>query len=118
MLYHKFILRHRIDTTRIRADINRNRVDTNHNGVDTTHNRVDASRNGYTAELSYQIGGTSPTDPEAVGMKSKISSKARFQLSAGMTNLGKTLFSFGRWKHKTNSANDSPWTNLMQITIA
>lgn len=63
---------------------------------------------GYMAELSYQIGGTAPTDPDAVGMKSKISSKARFQLSAGMPNLGKTLFGFGRWKHKTNSANDSP----------
>jgi len=73
---------------------------------------------GYTAEFSYQIDGTTPTDPDAVGMKSKISSKARFQISAGMSNLGKTLFGYGRWKHKTNSANDSPWTNLMQITIA
>lgn len=73
---------------------------------------------GYMAEISYQIGGTPPTDPDAVGMKTKISSKARFQITTAMPNLGKTFFVFGKWKHKTNSANDSPWTNLMQITIA
>lgn len=73
---------------------------------------------GYTAEISYLIGETAPADPEAVGMKTKTSSKARFQLSAGMTNLKKTLYVFGRFKHKTNSAFDSPWTNLLQITVA
>jgi len=73
---------------------------------------------GYMAEISYQTGGAPPTDPDAVGMKTEISSKAHFQFTAGMTNLGKTFFAFGRYKHKTNKTLNTPWTNLMQITIA
>jgi hypothetical protein len=75
--------------------------------------------NGFAAEISYQIGGAVPVSPDAAGMKNKISSKARFQFDAGMSNLGKTLYVFARFKHKTNeAAYPSPWTNLMQIIIA
>lgn len=73
---------------------------------------------GYKAHISYQIGGTAPEDPEAEAMKEKTSSKARFQLKAGMINLGKKLYLFGRFEHKTNEALNGPWSNLMQITIA
>ena len=50
--------------------------------------------------------------------KEELSSKAHFQVSAGMTNLGKTFFCYARWRHKTNPAILSPWTNLMQIIIS
>jgi len=73
---------------------------------------------GYMAEISYQIAGAPPTDPEAVAMGNELSSKAHFQFTAGITNLGKTFFAFGRYKHKTNKTLNTPWTNLMQITIA
>jgi len=73
---------------------------------------------GFMAEISYQIGGTQPPDPDAPGMKSEISGKAHFQFTAGMNNLGKTFFAFGRYKHKTNKTLNTPWTNIMQITIA
>ncbi len=43
MNYYKFILRHRIDTTRIRAEISRNRIGTSHNGADIIHNIADTT---------------------------------------------------------------------------
>ena len=77
---------------------------------------------GYTVEMRHIIvqepPKNPPTDPDMSGMKTKISSKAKFKLNAGMSNLGKTLYCYFQWKHKNNAAYDGPWTNLMQITIA
>ena len=74
---------------------------------------------GFEAELRYVIGVALPDDPDDISNKTTIiSSKARFQFNAGMTNLGKTLEAYARWKHKINPLFDSPWTNVMQIVVA
>ena len=74
---------------------------------------------GFEAELRYVIGIALPPDPEDIPYRtSVISSKSRFQFDAGMTNLGKTLVGYARWRHKTNPQFNSPWTNVMQIVIA
>ena len=73
---------------------------------------------GFMLELRWLAGPPPPTDPDAVGLKEELSSKVHFQVVAGMTNLGKTFFCYVRWRHKTNPAILSPWTNLMQVIIA
>jgi hypothetical protein len=73
---------------------------------------------GYRLEISYQIGDTPPADPEQPGMKTDSFSKASFQLKLGMSNLGKTLYIFVKYKHKTTPALDSGWSDLHQKTIA
>jgi hypothetical protein len=52
------------------------------------------------------------------GMKTEISGKAHFKLTAGMVNLGKTFYCYARWRNKTRADFNSPWTNLLQIVIA
>lgn len=94
--------------------------------IDLRYRRItDENKNsvpkGYICELSYIIldkTDPAPTDPDAIVMTSKTSTKSRFQLKAGVPNQGKKLYGWGRWKHKINDAFDSPWTDLMQITIA
>lgn len=74
---------------------------------------------GYQAELRYVIEIPLPEDPEEILSKTTVtSSRARFQVDAGMTNKKKTLRSYARWKHKINSAFNSPWTTVMEIDIA
>lgn len=74
---------------------------------------------GYEAELRYVIDTPLPPDPDDIPSKTTVtSSKTRFQINAGMPNKGKTLRSYGRWKHKINRQFDSPWTTVMEITIA
>lgn len=74
---------------------------------------------GFEAELRYVIGIALPPDPEDIPSRTTvISSKSRFQFDAGMTNLGKTLTGYARWRHKTNPQFNSPWTSVMQIVIA
>lgn len=73
---------------------------------------------GYVVEVRYIVGPPIPTDPDMSGMKTEISSKAHFQITAGMTNLGKTFYCYARWRSKTDAKYNSPWTNLLQIIIA
>lgn len=73
---------------------------------------------GFMIELRWLAGPPSPTDPDMSGLIAELSSKSHFQVVAGMNNLGKTFFCYVRWRHKTNPAILSPWTNLLQITIA
>lgn len=76
---------------------------------------------GYGVELRHiELKQTDPppTDPDMGGMKTEVFSKSRNQITAGMQHLGKTFYCYVRWKHKTNPALNSPWTNLLQITIA
>lgn len=73
---------------------------------------------GYIIEMRYFIGPPSPTDPDMSGVKTEISAKAHFKFTAGMTNLGKTFYCYLRWRSKTDSKFNSPWTNLLQIVIA
>lgn len=73
---------------------------------------------GFMLELRWKAGTPTPADPDEAGLVAELSSKSRFQVAAGMTNLGKTFFCYVRWRHKTNPSILSPWTNLLQITIA
>lgn len=74
---------------------------------------------GYGSELRYVLGIPLPADPEDIPSKTTvISSKARFQIDAGMPNIGKTMEGYARWRHKTNPQLNSPWTQVMKITIA
>ena len=74
---------------------------------------------GYGCEMRYVIGIPLPEDPEDIPSKTTvISSKAHFQIDAGMINKGKIMRSYARWRHKTNPQLNSPWTNVMEITIA
>ena len=73
---------------------------------------------GYQIEVRYVVGPPSPTDPDMSGMKTEISGKAHFKITAGMLNLGKTFYCYLRWRSKTTAAFNSPWTNLLQIIIA
>ena len=72
---------------------------------------------GYQIELRFIIG-TPPADPDMFGMKTEISGKAHFKLTAGMLSLGKVFYCYARWRSKTNPNFNSPWTNLLQIIIA
>jgi len=74
---------------------------------------------GYGCELRYVLEIPLPDDPEDIpGKTTVLSSKARFQISAGMTNKKKTMRSYARWRHKTNPQLNSPWTEVMEIDIA
>ena len=76
---------------------------------------------GYLLEVrSWALDKTesAPNDPDVTGYKEDLSSKAHFKIKLGMSNLGKTFYCFVRWRSKTNSAFDSPWTNRLQIVIA
>jgi len=72
----------------------------------------------YGVELRWTAADTPPVTPDDTGMKTEVFSKARNQFTAGMTNLKKTFYCWLRWKHKTNSAFNSPWSDPHQITIA
>lgn len=74
---------------------------------------------GYGCELRYVLEIALPDDPEDIPSKTTvISSKARFQVDAAMPNLGKSMQGYARWRHKTNPAFNSPWAEVMKITIA
>lgn len=74
---------------------------------------------GFGCELRYVLAIALPDDPEDIASATTvISSKAHFQISAGMPNLGKKLRGYARWRHKTNPALNSPWMQVMEITIA
>lgn len=82
----------------------------------------DATRNsmlkGFMIELRWLAGPPPPSTPDDLVLIHELSSKSRFQVVAGMANLGKTFYCYARWRHKTNPAILSPWANLMQIIIA
>ncbi|MBI4930022.1 MAG: hypothetical protein HY841_04605 [Bacteroidetes bacterium] len=76
---------------------------------------------GYLLEVrSWALDKTEsvPNDPDVTGYKEDLSSKSHFKIKLGMANLGKTFYCYVRWRSKTNSAFDSPWTNRLQIVIA
>jgi len=74
---------------------------------------------GFNCEIRYVLDGVLPPDPEDIpSSTSVVSSKAHFQISAGMPNLGKKMQGYARFRHKTNMALNSPWMTMMSITIA
>ena len=75
---------------------------------------------GYEIEVRYKVvkQGDPPPADENDGTQTEISHKAHFKISTGLKNLGKIFYCYVRWRSKTNPAFNSPWTNLMQITIA
>lgn len=75
--------------------------------------------NGYGCELRYALDTPLPDDPDDIPSKTTVvSSKAHFQIEAGITNIKKTMRSWARWKHKTNAALHSAWVKVMEITVA
>ncbi|HKZ67705.1 MAG TPA: hypothetical protein VJ111_15170 [Chitinophagaceae bacterium] len=74
---------------------------------------------GYGCEIRYVLEIALPPDPEDIPSSTTIiSSKAHFQISAGMTNRKKTMRGYARWRHKTNPALNSPWMVIPEIDIA
>lgn len=69
-------------------------------------------------ELRWIPADIAPLTPDDAGMKTEVYSKARNQITTGMQNLKKTFYCWLRWKHKTNAAFNSPWSDLKQITIS
>ena len=73
---------------------------------------------GFEIELRWLAGPPPPATPDDLTLIHEHSTKSHFQVEAGMANLGKRFFCFARYRHITNPAILSPWTNLLQITIA
>jgi hypothetical protein len=76
---------------------------------------------GYQAEVRWwalEKTADTPKDPETPGYSFAISGKAHFKVETGMANLGKTFYCYVRWRSKTDTKFNSPWTNLLQIIIS
>ncbi|MBI4929115.1 MAG: hypothetical protein HY841_00010 [Bacteroidetes bacterium] len=76
---------------------------------------------GYNVELRWwalEKTAPPPTNPNKTGYAEELSSKAHFKVDADMDNQGKKFYCYVRWKHKSDSKFNSPWTDLMQITIS
>jgi len=64
-------------------------------------------------ECKYLIvpkGEMPPEDPDASGIKTVVSKKARFIISCGVKNAGDTFYGFFRWVNLTTPANSGDWT--------
>ena len=73
----------------------------------------------FGVEIRWIAADVAPLTPDdKTGLITEVFSKARNQITCGMQNLKKTFYCWARWKHKTNAAFNSPWSDPHQITIA
>lgn len=67
-------------------------------------------------EVRYQVGGTSPANALACpGVK--VSTKALFDLDAGIANDGQKFYCFIRYINQSKPENSGPWSGLQSGTV-
>lgn len=82
---------------------------------------TDATRSSmlrdYQLEVRYRVG-TAPSSFDDDGLKTFISSRARFQIVTGGASIGKIFYCYVHWKHLHFPQFDGPWSNVEQIAVS
>lgn len=62
-------------------------------------------------EVVYNIGGTQPVSPSAC-TKNFFSSKAKFRIGIDLSEAGKKLYGYARWKNNSDPNKSGPWVSI------
>ena len=79
--------------------------------TDTDSTRASMHKDADGIELVYKIGEPAPTFPAECN-RNHISTKAKFVLKLDLSDSGKKMTGFARWKNNTNSEKSGPWSSF------